>query len=662
MVATEEKTKQGQRCKTAFWWTALAAQVVFVCLVALRAGGALIDNDAAKVFTHMAAMWESGSLVVPDWSYITTMELDCTTLLALPFYGLTGNPVLSFWCGNVILLGLWAALLAFLVRRLDGGPARGALAALLVLLPYELNTTAYWNMLFLNAAQYAFKVMLPLLLIALLLAPARPRRRDWVLLGVFLAGSALTAFSSGIYVAACGLAPVLALWCFGWLKNKNNADLYRLACLGGSVAATLLGVGLQKGLGIQTSLSSMKLNSLETFRDNAANCLIGFFRLFGAVPEESTPVFSAAGISCLLRAGLAGGLLALALWCTFRALTGTLPEPLAPGKYLLTVFWWNLAVLLLTDTRYGDPYFEYRYHLMGAVPLLVLAAFAAPTLVRQPVRLHRAGVAAGTLGLAALVLAVDTGAVGSIWKADGTIGKNGAEREICGLVNTLDVQDVIVADGSGTAEICGALDPTRRYITLMDTELQGQLLNTWDGRLTDTDGVSYTTPAAVVCRADPGVEGLPDYLADQCVEVGRASGYLVLRTTGAPLVDGAVGLPYGSEAVDYPNSAWYTYTGTVDSGRCLHTDPAGGEVLRSAGLTLHTAADITLVCDTQNASGTVGKVQLWQGETLLAEAAMPAGEAAVTLQAPAGEGYCLTLEMNSGIAADVYRVEFKAAE
>ena len=43
----------------------------------------------------------------------------------------------------------------------------------------------------------------------------------------------------------------------------------------------------------------------------------------------------------------------------------------------------------ISNTRYGDPYFEYRDHLMGAVPLLVLAAFAAPTLVRQPVRLPR---------------------------------------------------------------------------------------------------------------------------------------------------------------------------------------------------------------------------------------------------------------------------------
>ncbi|MDQ9769065.1 hypothetical protein RFZ33_18525, partial [Acinetobacter baumannii] len=87
-----------------------------------------------------------------------------------------------------------------------------------------------------------------------------------MLLAVYLAGCFLTAFSSGIYVAACGLAPVLALWCLGWLQNKNTADPYRLACLGGSAAVTLLGMGLQKALGIQTTAASMNLNSLDTLR------------------------------------------------------------------------------------------------------------------------------------------------------------------------------------------------------------------------------------------------------------------------------------------------------------------------------------------------------------------------------------------------------------
>lgn len=651
-----------RRWKTALWWAAAAAQILFLCGVALRAGGAVIDNDAAKVYTHMMAIWESGTLLVPDWRYITTMELDCTTILALPFYGLTGNPVLAFWCGSVILLGLWAALLFVLVRRLGGSAAKGALAVLAVLLPYEFYMTGYWNMLFLNASQYAFKVMLPLLLAVLLLAPDRPRRRDWALLAVFLAGCWLTAFSSGIYVAACGLAPVLALWCLGWLKNKNKADPYRLACLGGSVAATLLGMGLQKALGVQTTASSMNLNSLETLRDNAANCIIGFFRLFGAVPDAATPVFSTEGISCLLRMGLAGGVLAVCLWFTVKALGGSLPRELAPAGYMAAIFWWNLGVLLLTDTRYGDPYFEYRYHLMGAVPLLVLAAVAAPTLVRQPVRLRRAGVAAGTLGMAALVLAVDAGAVGSIWKEDGSFGVNAKERELCGIINTMDVEDVLIAGESSIAEVCGALDPTRRYMMLMDMGEGGWMMGTWDGRLTDTDGISYDSPAAIVCSHETFETGsLEGSISGRWTYYGETADFVVLRTEGAPLVDGQpAGLPYGEAAIDYPNTSWYTWAGTMDEDRRLHTDPAGGEVMRSHGMDLHTDTRITLTCES-GGSGRIGTLRLLGADgAVLAETSVPAGDARVTLEAPAGSGAVLSLELDPGTEAVVGPILFEA--
>lgn len=646
--------------KNGFWLLMAAVQIVFLCVVSLRGGGLLIDNDAGKVYTHMMAIWESGTLFVPDWQYITTMEVDCATILALPFYGLTHNPILAFWCANVLLLGIWAALIFTLVRRMGGSVARGALAVLAVLLPYEFTMLGYWNMLFLNASQYAIKVMLPLLLIVLLLAPERPRRRDWVLLAVYLAGTFLTGLSSGIYVAACGLAPVLCLAAYEWLKQRITATPYRLACVLGSVAATLAGLGVQSAFGIKTNAASMTLNTLDTMRDNAANCIIGFLRLFGAVPKEDLAVFSREGISTLLRMGLSGGLLVLALWVAMRVLSGSLPGVLQPGRYLAAIFWWNLAVLLATNTRYGDYYFEYRYHLMGAVPLLILAAFALPTFVAQPARLHRAAAAAGMAGMLVLALLVDTDAVGDIWMEDGTLGVNNPEREICGLVNTLDVEDVIVAAGSGTTEICGALDPTRRYITLTYRENQGAVLETWDGYLTDTDGASYDKPAAVVLDMREGADPLPYYLESQCEVVGKASGYLVLRTTGAPLVDGRSGFEYGDRAKDYPDSPWYTYTGELDNQRRLYTDPAGGEVMRSAKLLLHTDACITLNYQVEYQSDRVGTLQLWQGETMLSETEIPADQTQIQLDVPTGDGYYLSLLTEEGTQLMVESVEFEA--
>lgn len=645
--------------KNIFWLFLAAAQIVFLCAVSWKAGGATIDNDAGKVFTHMMAIWESGTLAVPDWQYITTMEVDCTTILALPFYGLTRNPILAFWCGNVILLAGWAALLYTLVRRMGGSIAKAALAILVVLLPYELKMLGYWNMLFLNASQYAFKVMLPLLLIVLLLAPERPRRRDWALLVLYLAGCWLTALSSGIYVAACGLAPVLCLAIYEWLQSRLYATPYRVTCLFGSAAATLVGLGMQHALGIETNATSMTLNTLESVRNNTVNCLIALFRVFNALPKESVEVFSFTGISTLLRMFLVAVLLTLTVWVSLQALNGKLSSTLFSIRYLIVIFWWNLAVLFATNTRYGDPYFEYRYHLIGIVPVLVLTVLVVPSFVQQPKRLYRFALGAGTAFIIAMVSIVDIDAVRSIWQEDGTFGTNSTEREICGIINTLDVEDVITTE-SGVSEICGALDPSRRYITLMSIEGQQPKLATWDGYLLDTDGYSYNKPAAIVCPTDGGLESLPSYLSAQCVEIGRASGYIVFQTTGAPLVDGVAGFPFGQNGVDYPNTTWYSYYGEIDAQRRLHTDPAGGEALRSPSIVIHTAAQITLTCESEAAAGAIGKLQLWQGDTLLAESDVPSGNAEVTLQAPACEDCYLLLTFDPGCEAVVGPIYFEA--
>ena len=39
----------------------------------------LSDPDAAKVYRHVVEMWRSGTLVIPQWQQITTLELDCIT-------------------------------------------------------------------------------------------------------------------------------------------------------------------------------------------------------------------------------------------------------------------------------------------------------------------------------------------------------------------------------------------------------------------------------------------------------------------------------------------------------------------------------------------------------------------------------------------------------
>lgn len=215
-------TKQNKYGKSLLWLVPLAVQIAFLTVLTFTRHVQFVDSDAAKLYAHAAAIWDAKTLFVPDWRYITTMELDCGLLLALPFYGLTHNILTAFACSNVVLYLLWTAVCFALARRLlPDAPQKamtaGAVGSLLLLTPYTIDVLYYGNMLFLGGAQYVVKTMLPLLLIWLLTAPdtARPSRRGWAVLAVYLAGTLLTALSSGIYVAAMGLAPILLLYAVG---------------------------------------------------------------------------------------------------------------------------------------------------------------------------------------------------------------------------------------------------------------------------------------------------------------------------------------------------------------------------------------------------------------------------------------------------------------
>ena len=152
----------------------LIVQVAFLIVTTFGLGNRAIDGDTGRLYQHMEAIWESGTLFVPEWIYPTTMELDCSLLLALPFYGITKDAVTAFACSCVVIIFLWirmACCLAGRINRYCSLHIPAPLVCILILIPYSTANLYYWNMMFLNGAQYAFKVMIPLLLICLLLEP-----------------------------------------------------------------------------------------------------------------------------------------------------------------------------------------------------------------------------------------------------------------------------------------------------------------------------------------------------------------------------------------------------------------------------------------------------------------------------------------------------------
>lgn len=646
------------------FWLLLAIQVAFLGITTFLAGDRIIDGDTGRLYQHMSAIWEAGTLFVPGWIYPTTMELDCALLLALPFYGFTKDAVVSFCCASIVILVLWILLLCAVTQRINRNFSAHmvpSIVCLLVLIPYSSANLYYWNMMFLNGSQYAFKIMLPLLLLYLLLEPhpQAPSARSWFLLFLYLAGLFLTTLSSGIYVAAMGVAPLLVVFLLLWLYGKVHLSPYTLLCAFGSVITTLLSLWTAHQMGISISGGQMLLNSFSTLAENAANCIIGFFRLFGAVTRSQISIMRLSGMAQLFCWCLVVMMLLGVYKVFYRALHGQLTANHFPAVYLAAPALWNFFFLTMLDTHYGDPYFEVRYHLMGGVPLLLLLVLQVGNFhFKAPVRVKRGLQVVCFLFLCGLVFLCDRRAYLVYWNTDGTVGINQKEQKLCDLIDTLEAQDVFVVQSNTTAEICGALDPSRNYKLLWQQE-DRYILQTFDGPTSSIDATLDTFPAALVLTDGTSLDTMPAYLQTASY-AGATEDYTVYLLDNGSLPDGVVGLPLGGTGLDYPDSVGYTYAGTIDEHRALYTDSQGGLVLQSPALTFSTKTNITIHFDATTKDPTsVGTISLFQNGMCIQQQSLLSNVDSVTLsEIPAGQDYTIVVETSCNTSITIKKIEY----
>ena len=94
----------------------LLIQFLLICVCNLTLIDNNLDCDNAKMFRHIMEIWERKTLVIPDWSYTTTLEIDCGSLLAIPIYGLTDNIYLADGIANILITVLMLAVIFYLFK------------------------------------------------------------------------------------------------------------------------------------------------------------------------------------------------------------------------------------------------------------------------------------------------------------------------------------------------------------------------------------------------------------------------------------------------------------------------------------------------------------------------------------------------------------------
>ena len=183
--------------------------IVFVVFLNILRASNYVEFDEAKLYRHAIEMWNNRSFIIPDWDYISTMELDCSLLLALPIYGVTHNIYLSFGIANLIFLFLFLFVIWDILRKMKVKTIYKYFVMILFLLPYRIGMLEYLNMMFFNGSQYVVKVLVPMLLIDLFLEDKLFNIKNMIILALFAVLMTITSMSSGTYVFISGVFPVI---------------------------------------------------------------------------------------------------------------------------------------------------------------------------------------------------------------------------------------------------------------------------------------------------------------------------------------------------------------------------------------------------------------------------------------------------------------------
>lgn len=437
----------------------LILQLCLMTFCNLTLTDASLDCDNAKLFRHIIEMWRNKTLFIPDWKYSTTLEYDCVTLFALPLYGITKNIYLACGLSNMLLTGIFIASLFFLFSGKKF--LYPLLCANLICIPYGISMLGYYNMMFFCGSQYGIKVLIPLLLAGVLLSLENTAKTKFeknaellfTLLYILLL--LLTSLSSGSYVALCGLIPIFLVY-FGYkFFRQERISRGTLIVTVTSLICAAGGICLNAYLG-GTRGSGMELCTIYSLLANVSNTFFGLFELFGGTTvSRDVAVLSYEGIVIVSRIFFVLALLVCGMVAFARCLkkNGDLRTFL-----LLSVFLWNYLILNIVSTRAGSQTYEYRYHLVGAIPLICIACIV---ILDGILSLNSAqqGILYGG-GVAALLFLCTTGYVSVFAYGE----QNQDLKELTEYCASLDIDHAYMYEASNDSEICRVLDLETQYI------------------------------------------------------------------------------------------------------------------------------------------------------------------------------------------------------
>ncbi len=342
------------------------------------------NYDSSCAYAQIVEMWRQKRILLKDWAYQTTLGIDSPVLLGALFYGITKNAFTAFGLANIVTVIVYAFLFYDILKQADVKKNMRLLAVLFLLTPYSTGQLGYMPMLFTSAGSYAYKLLVPLLLIDILVRMHKGQeiKKYWylILFATFFVFD--TAVSSGEYILLCAVLPLIGYEILHVLIGNDIKQIFnkRLGFLILESAIYVVGIKVGRRTGIIESVGSqMMLTKAKHFPSAIAKCLTGIFQLFGGIPDyEDISVTQTYGLMYLFRFFLAAVILASWIYLLKHLKENEKYKELV--GMITCIFAVNLIVLIFANVNYATKTFEYRYHLISMIPMILLTSIATSDL------------------------------------------------------------------------------------------------------------------------------------------------------------------------------------------------------------------------------------------------------------------------------------------
>ena len=356
----------------------LAVQVGFTSYINLFYNAKLNDYDASGAYVHILEIYKSHTLFPSTYGYATTMDVDSTVGLAAIIFGICKNVFMAQGICNIIVVLAYLFVIREIFTAIGADKRAMLTTMILVILPYSMSMVGYWDVMFVGAAANAVRNLIPLLYFSILLDIRTERRGKlfWIKVATCLLMMLLTSISAGYYVMLFGILSLIACDFYQFLKKGELAELISLRWVLHIVMAIvcLLGLRIQNHMGFTSRSSEQTVVPAIRFTQNLGAWFTGIFELFGALPEEGeTALSDMVGRTMALKYGICLFFLGSFLFFLFRFLRQRSDRPHI--MYVLFVGIIDALALLFLDTTYGALTYEYRYHIMPMLFVMMGSGF-----------------------------------------------------------------------------------------------------------------------------------------------------------------------------------------------------------------------------------------------------------------------------------------------